>query len=326
MIAAPASQKGAKETIQELIGRVGGDHEFGFTVHRPGQPHVAQHHGRFADKLQGGTGMDQPNSQPVNLLWTGGWDSTFRLLQLLLLRGRTVQPCYVIDSNRASTGLELRTMTHLKQRLFAQRPETRKLLLPTRFKDLFDIQPNPDITAAFGRIHQRCFLGSQYDWLARFCEEAGIHDMELCVERGVGPLPVLLETFSTRRGAGEDAYYQVDEIHAGSDEHTLLRWFNFPVFGLSKPDMQAIARQEGFEEFLQMTWFCHTPRANSRPCGVCNPCIYTMKDGLGARFPFTSRLRYHLRIRARVRDWLRKHPALHARAKQLRSRGANLVG
>jgi hypothetical protein len=325
MIAAPASQKGAKETIQELIGRVGGDHESGFTVHRPGQPHVAQHHGRFADKLQGGTGMDQPNSQPVNLLWTGGWDSTFRLLQLLLLRGRTVQPCYVIDSNRLSTGTELLTMARLKQRLFAEHPETRKLLLPTRFKDLFDIQPNPDITAAFGRIHQRTFLGSQYEGLARFCADAGIH-AEVGLERGAGPGPAILEAFATRRGAGEDAYYEVDEIHEGSDEHTLLRWFNFPVFGLFKRDMQAIARQEGFEEFLQMTWFCHSPRANSRPCGVCNPCIFTMKDGMGARFPFTSRLRYHLRVRARVRDWLRKHPALHARAKQLRSRGANLVG
>jgi hypothetical protein len=270
--------------------------------------------------------MNQPNSQPVNLLWTGGWDSTFRLLQLLLLRGRTVQPYYVIDSDRLSTGLELRTMTHLKQRLFAQWPETRKLLLPTRFKELFHILPNPAITAAFGRIHQRCFLGSQYEGLARFCAEAGIHDMELCAERTVAPLLALLEAITTRRGAGEDAYYQVDEIHEGSDGHTLLRWFHFPVFDLSKLDMQTIARQEGFEEFLQMTWFCHSPRANSRPCGVCNPCIHTMKDGMGARFPFTSRLRYHLRIRARVRDWLRKHPALHARAKQLRSRGANLVG
>jgi len=261
--------------------------------------------------------MDQPNSQPVNLLWTGGWDSTFRLLQLLLLRGRTVQPYYVIDSDRASTGLELRTMTHLKQRLFAQRPETRKLLLPMRFKDLFDIRPNPAIAAAFGRIHQRTFLGSQYEGLARFCEEAGIHDVELCIERGAGPGPALVESVTTRRVTGEDTYYEVDGSRAGSDVHTLFKHFRFPVFGLFKRDMQAIARQEGFEEFLQMTWFCHSPRANSRPCGVCNPCIFTMKDGMGARFPFTSRLRYHLRIRARVRDWLRQRPALYARARHL---------
>jgi hypothetical protein len=270
--------------------------------------------------------MDQPDSQPVNLLWTGGWDSTFRLLQLLLLRGRTVQPHYVIDADRLSTCAELRAMTNLKARLFAERPETRKLLLPTRFKELFEIQPNPDITAAFQRIHQRCFLGTQYDWLARFCEQTGLHDAEVCLVRGVGLGFALVSAVATLRGAGEGASYKVDERHVGSDGHTLLRWFHFPVFDLSKLDMQTIARQEGFEEFLQMTWFCHSPRANSRPCGVCNPCIHTMKDGMGARFPFTSRLRYHLRIRARVRDWLRKHPALHARAKQLRSRGANLVG
>lgn len=37
-----------------------------------------------------------PNPQldvaPVPLLWTGGWDSTFRLLVAVLIERRTVQP------------------------------------------------------------------------------------------------------------------------------------------------------------------------------------------------------------------------------------------
>ena len=32
------------------------------------------------------------------LLWTGGWDSTFRLLSLLLREQREVQPYYILDS------------------------------------------------------------------------------------------------------------------------------------------------------------------------------------------------------------------------------------
>ena len=39
----------------------------------------------------------------VNILWTGGWDSTFQLLSLLLLHGRKVTPYYLIDAERLST-------------------------------------------------------------------------------------------------------------------------------------------------------------------------------------------------------------------------------
>src|SRR5688572_33020809 len=37
---------------------------------------------------------------PVALLWTGGWDSTFRLLMLLLVERRAVQSYYIVDRLR----------------------------------------------------------------------------------------------------------------------------------------------------------------------------------------------------------------------------------
>ena len=48
----------------------------------------------------------------VNLLWTGGWDSTFRLLSLVLIKRKPVQPFYVIDVGRVSTIREIKTMQH----------------------------------------------------------------------------------------------------------------------------------------------------------------------------------------------------------------------
>jgi hypothetical protein len=50
----------------------------------------------------------------VNLLWSGGWDSTFRLLELILVRRRPVKPYYVIDSQRMSTGVELERRDRIK--------------------------------------------------------------------------------------------------------------------------------------------------------------------------------------------------------------------
>ena len=41
--------------------------------------------------------LERATARAVKLLWTGGWDSTFRLLQLLLLYEKKVQPYYIID-------------------------------------------------------------------------------------------------------------------------------------------------------------------------------------------------------------------------------------
>ena len=64
----------------------------------------------------------------TSLLWTGGWDSTYRLLELLLVHGGTVQPYYLIDTHRRSLRLELRTMRRIKSLLFEQHREAWELL------------------------------------------------------------------------------------------------------------------------------------------------------------------------------------------------------
>ncbi|HYD83353.1 MAG TPA: hypothetical protein VEA63_04860, partial [Opitutus sp.] len=51
----------------------------------------------------------------VDLLWTGGWDSTYRLLDLVLRKSRTVAPHYVVDPDRSGTIQELRAMRAIRQ-------------------------------------------------------------------------------------------------------------------------------------------------------------------------------------------------------------------
>src|SRR4249919_454123 len=67
----------------------------------------------------------------TRLFWTGGWDSTYRLLWLLLVEGRHVEPIYLVDETRRSLHVERRTMQHLRERLAEIDPQTRNLLLPT---------------------------------------------------------------------------------------------------------------------------------------------------------------------------------------------------
>lgn len=53
--------------------------------------------------------------EPIKILWTGGWDSTFQLLRLLFLDKQPVEPYYLIDEERPSTGIELLTMKRIRQ-------------------------------------------------------------------------------------------------------------------------------------------------------------------------------------------------------------------
>lgn len=81
----------------------------------------------------------------THLFWTGGWDSTFRLLQLLLEEKKEVQPHYIVIS-QPSTGKEIDTMLMIRHELYRLYPETRDLLKPIKFESEGQIKPNNDIT------------------------------------------------------------------------------------------------------------------------------------------------------------------------------------
>ena len=51
----------------------------------------------------------------INLLWTGGWDSTYRLLEILLIEKKVVQTYYLIDQTRLSHELEMKRMDEIRK-------------------------------------------------------------------------------------------------------------------------------------------------------------------------------------------------------------------
>jgi hypothetical protein len=208
------------------------------------------------------------SEQPIHLLWTGGWDSTFQLLRLLLTDRRPVIPFYLIDPERPSTGKELQTMKRIKERLFKDYPHTRELLHPSRYFAAADVAPDAEIAAAFEAAREKNPLGIQYDWLARFCRQNDILDMQLCVHRD----DHARITFRPARSQAGPA-------------DALSRWFSFPVLELSKLDMARISTRQGWDPIMQQTWFCHTPKRGNVPCGKCSPCRYVIKEGMGWRIP-----------------------------------------
>jgi hypothetical protein len=225
----------------------------------------------------------------VPLLWTGGWDSTFRLLQLLLLERRGVQPYYLIDADRASTGAEMRAMKDIKMRLFHEHPHTKGLLPRVEYTEVSEIEPDREITEAFRAVAAKSPLGSQYDWIARFCQQRGIQGIELCVHRDDTAHAVLESIVLEQRLEGRTTCV-LDMARAPREERALFHRLQFPLFGLSKLEMAAASRAHDWDRYMDLTWFCHHPTARRQPCGTCTPCLHAIKEGLGRRIPLRRRV------------------------------------
>ena len=234
------------------------------------------------------SGNCSPNTEVVNLLWTGGWDSTYQLLKLLLEDRVIVRPFYLIDADRRSTGIELLTIKNIKKRLFQDFTDTEKLILPTEYFSVSDIRPDPSIDFAFQSLLDNSFMGDQYDWLARFCREQSVDNMQLCIHCDDKAYGVVKDFISD--SGDKKKLPRVSAKFYDSHEYTVFRYFSFPILDITKLDMLKKAKRCGWEEIMSMTWFCHRPTKGNRPCGICNPCQYTMEEGLGWRIPLPNRL------------------------------------
>jgi 7-cyano-7-deazaguanine synthase in queuosine biosynthesis len=242
-----------------------------------------------------------------HLLWTGGWDSTFRMLQLIIINKNIVQPYYVVDPFRWSLVQEFKAMSRIKK-LFRQRyPQVSNLLMPTILFDKTDIREDRQIADSFFGLRNK--LGGQYEWLAMWAKQTGIKDLELAIEQTdsrAGCLPVV-RSFLKKTENG----HVVDDEHAGTPEHDLFRYFLFAVTDVSKLDMLRIARENGFADILELSWFCHRPKVSSLPCGTCNPCKSTKHKGLGYRLGVYGNIAYFLNNFSDVRRYVNKDSSLY---------------
>jgi hypothetical protein len=230
--------------------------------------------------------LEQSSAARINLLWTGGWDSTFRLLQATVCEASVVQPYYVIDHNRQSLRCELSAMASIKDVIADRFPAARTRILPTRLYDRGDVPENEVITGSRDVLLNQSFIGGQYEWLARLAKWQEIPRLEIAVHRD-DRAHAFIEGLVERDASGAFAVVAGDSSPAA----ILFRAFVFPILDMSKLGMATVAKEHGFSDILEMTWFCHEPDARQRPCGKCRPCRYTIQEGLARRIPTINRAR-----------------------------------
>lgn len=221
----------------------------------------------------------------VNILWTGGWDSTFRIMRLSEMNV-VVQPFYISD-NRKCEKYEIKAIMDISKRINDNK-HSKCVIKPLVIEKASNINPDASITAAFNAILLNDFIGSQYEWLARFSK--AYNGLELCIHIDDKACNVikkhgLLKEIEDVSGKN----YTIDP-RSSMEILEVFGNFHFPILDVSKLDMKKKAVEAGFIDIMNMTWFCHTP-INGSPCGICNPCSYTIEEGLAYRFSSNALLR-----------------------------------
>lgn len=220
-------------------------------------------------------------SDTLHVLWTGGWDSTYRVLDLMVHASPiTIQPHYVLNPKRLSHRFELSAIERIRERAI-QRWGNR--LLTPRTIDVDKIPISDTARQQHAELVQRFHIGPQYLWLAEYARSTGIDRMELCIhvdDKAYGVIAALRESEHCAAGT-----------HDTNAADLIRERFSFPILRLTKQQMRDKARASGFEDLMDLTWFCQIPTRDDTPCGFCNPCQWTMEEGLAYRIPRKRRIR-----------------------------------
>ncbi len=232
---------------------------------------------------------DKPGNYPnvSYVYWTGGYDSTYRVCEMLLIEGKIVQPLYVtlpLDNDcqveetcnklwvRRNRKLEMDAMATIRAELEVQYPAVKTRLLPTIYidKDIDDAEFNKAFEAEFYEAnlwpgkrhkHQYLFLSkfAAYNKVAIDIGVLGIHEDSKFAK--------FLRKYLVLDPGSKSRNYMVNI------PDSFISYLRFPLFGRTKKDLLLTARKYGFDKILKKTWSCWFPNIKTgKPCGKCPMC------------------------------------------------------
>jgi len=213
------------------------------------------------------------NYTPNYVFWTGGYDSTFRVCELLVVHKVPVQPVYLdynLDSAnktdfwvRKNRRQEYAAMSKVKKLLFERFPHTKNLLYNTII--IKQNTPYQKYDEAFNslnlwpkkrRIHQYGHLGKVSFLMKTYIDIGvlGLHEKTPFVK-------------FVRKNLEEEEYNNRLNINS---QHP-LHYLKFPLFDKTKKDLCDISRQHNFDDIIKSSWSCWFPK-EGKPCGKCPMC------------------------------------------------------
>ena len=224
----------------------------------------------------------------MNILWTGGWDSTFRITQLAQ-RNVDIQPYYLL-CGRNSEAYELNAISTITKLIRDKRSTTCTLHdIITVAIDQSD--SDAEISESYNAMRRIKPFGIQYDWLARLAKD--VKGLELAIHLDDKAVAVIKEFGNVAKRYHEDigSYFVLDSERSTPDAQRVFGNFHFPLLEYTKIGMKKEAEEGGYIDLMNRTWFCYFP-VDGEPCGICNPCVYSIEEGMGYRFNKVAMRKY----------------------------------
>ena len=227
----------------------------------------------------------------VNVLWTGGLDSSCRIAELSV-KDVIVQPYYVLDKRRKSLRNEMKAISKISQ-IIRNKKNTICELRDCIFIDIDTISPNEEITNAFKVLKSKYIIGDQYDWLARLAHEKAL-DLEVCIEnspRSKAHNAINGECSLIKDERDGVSVLTIDKANSSKEACLVFDYLRFPlsIWEMAKTEEVEEMKNLGLGEIVPETWFCHRP-VLGKPCGRCNPCKDALNEGMAYRVPLTGRM------------------------------------
>jgi 7-cyano-7-deazaguanine synthase len=237
------------------------------------------------NKLSGGS------TNTVHIFWTGGWDSTYRMVELSQ-KNITIQPLYCVDKKRNSYEIELARMKKITEALRLHE-KTKAQINDIKVIDIDEIPENQEITDAYKRISSDVKIGIQYEWLSRLALQYSM--IELGVEKPFGDYSGCNAAIE-KEGAlmKKDDTWVIDKKVSSEDLNVLFGNISFPIIKLTEKVMAENIVSWGYEDVMKLIWFCHSP-IHGEICGICRPCQQKMECGMDWLLPIKAKKRYKFR-------------------------------
>ena len=218
--------------------------------------------------------------RPTNyIFWTGGYDSTFRILEALLVDKVIIVPIYlsgIIDNNankktrRNNNKQELAALTKIIKIIYETYPNEAKYLKPLLI--IPEVTISKKVVTSMDILYRKRMVRRpvcQYGALAQVSLDMN-HPIELAVEKEPDSSMMYNSIYNKVQGHGINCKIKSTLIKR-YPELEIYQNFRFSTLHLSKKDMLKIAIKHGFSNILKLTWSCWYPQ-NGKPCQQCIMC------------------------------------------------------
>lgn len=208
------------------------------------------------------------------LFFTGGYDSTYRLCELVIVNKVKVQPIYISDkyidneenkkTRRKNHVYEKQSQDKIIEKIKDKFPHTKELIEPTIL--VKSIEYDDEIKKAMIKMKEKKYVRRskcQYGAMAQYCKNTN-KKIELCAEIG-GHFEKKLGKYVTKEG--ENYIFDINK----NNDLMVFENFYLPLIKMTKHDMLQEAKTQDFDTILNNTWSCWYPK-NGKHCGKCIMC------------------------------------------------------